>query len=174
MRRYFTIPFQIGFVCIALCLFHLSLFDGLFAWLFPDEIYASNCYNHLGLLACSKSYYLTTTINRITAGFNVCLMAKIVSWFNTPYIGWVSARWIFYLCIPISMALFFQSILKIPLRLSFIIALMISAVGLFVMFAFPLRSADLTSFEDALFTPFGLDLASYATATFTFLMLFAL
>lgn len=146
---------------LAVGCYYFSISDGLFYWFFPDELAASNSYNIYGILGCAKSYYLHTTINRITATMGVCWMAQTASLFSTPFLGWVFARLIFYVFIPISITYVLKAICHIPLKFSLIIALILSAMALF-----------LVSFD--VYYMFGLDLAIYATATISFFVLVAL
>lgn len=153
--------FYLILLLLAVGCYYFSISDGLFYWFFPDELAASNAYNIYGIWGCAKSYYLHTTINRITATIGICWMAQTASLFSTPFLGWVFARLIFYAFIPISITYVLKAICHIPLKFSLIIALILSAMALF-----------LVSFD--IYYMFGLDLAIYATATISFFVLVAL
>ena len=144
---------------LASACFYFSISEGVFSWLFPDELVPYNAYVGRGLFGCTKYYYLDTTVNRLSADFGICAMAGISTWFG-PYLGWAVARLAVYALIPLCLALLFKELLSVPYRLGLIAALLISSAAFFMN-----SQAD--------FYMFGLDLAIYGTLTFTFFLLFA-
>lgn len=153
--------FYLILLLIAVVSYYFSISDSVFYWLHPDEINPSNFYNVYGFWGCVKSYYLNTTINRVSAGFGLCGMAKTATLFSTPFLGWVFARFIFYTLIPISFAYVLKEICSISLKFSLTIAYLVSAMSLFLI------SSDI-------YIMFGLDLAIYAMVTVSFFALVGL
>lgn len=161
IQRYLSIVFYLICLILAAGCFYFSISEGLFAWFAPDELAVSSTYHNAGLLGCINTYYLHTTINRISADLGICLMAKNAVLWGAPFMGWALSRLFFYALIPISMALVLKELVKIPFKFAVILALIISTIGLFIL-------------SDGIFYMFGLDLAIYATATITFFLLVAL
>lgn len=157
MNRYF---FYTTCLFLSIACFYFSIAEGLFAWFHADELGALSVYNGYGLLGCTEHYYLNTTINRISAALGVCGMAGTTKLF-TPFLGWVLVRLVFYALVPVSMAFLLKEITRISFAYSLVIAFFISAIALFVM-------------SDSIYYMFGLDLAIYGAATFTFFILIAL
>jgi len=157
-----SIIFYVSWLLLAAACFYFSISEALFAWLAGDEFILYQTYNNTGwLFSCTKYYYLNTTVNRISADFVGCLMAKNATMFSTPYLGWVCSRLIVYICIPIALSFFLKEIFKIPFKFSLIIALFLSAIVFFVL-------------SNTGWYMYGFDLAIYGTATITFLILSAL
>lgn len=151
------LPFCFYATCLFLAAlsFYFSISDGLFAWLFPDEIAASNFYHTYGLFGCAKFYYFNTTIYRVSGDIGVCIMAKSTALFSTPFMGWVFSRFVFYAFIPLSMAFLLREIVKIPYKLSLTVAFILSATALFIISDVNLTSTDATFVSNS----YGLDLA---------------
>lgn len=145
----------------AVACFYFSLSKAVFFWFHADELAASRMYDSGGLIGCVKQYYLKTTVNRLSADLSVCFMAKTASLWASPYLGWVFARLLFYTLIPISMTYLIRSFSRVSLRISLIIAFLLASFVYFIL-------------SDDIYYMFGLDLAIYATATWTFFMLLSL
>lgn len=151
--------YAIIFIAAVACLY-FSIAEGLFAWLLPDELVAHNGYKVHGWLGCALYYYLDTTINRVGAAVNVCGMATLASWIGTPYLGWVVLRLVFYALIPICLAASIKTLTQATYQVSLVASLAVCSAGYFII-------------SHPTFYMFGLDLAIYATATFSFYLLVA-
>ncbi len=147
--------FSLSFFC-----FYFSISNGLFVWLFPDELAAHSRLLSSNTLDCAVGYYLTTTVNRLSADLAVCSAAKIASLFSTPFKGWVFSRLCFYLLIPITMGFFLKEVIKLPFKIAFSSALFISAIAVYML----LQNKDVSYL-------FGLDLAIYALLLSTYFIL---
>lgn len=152
--------FNATILLLAFGCFYFSISHGIFAWLFPDELAASSSCSVHGVLGCTKHYYLHSTINRVSAALAVCSMAKGAALFS-PYTGWAVLRLFFYTMLPLSISFLLKEMLIIPYKLGLAIACILTALTMFIL-------------SDDIFIMFGLDLAIYATATFTFFILVAL
>jgi hypothetical protein len=152
--------FACALIMLFLC-FYFSISVGLFLWLYPDEPAVSMSYHNFGFLGCVKNYYLHTTINRFGADINFCSMAMISHFFPTLYSGWVIARFVFYAFVPIAILFFFKKMLSMSYKSSLLAALLISALGFFML-------------NGTGFFLFGASLSIYVAATVTFILLVAL
>ncbi len=162
MRRCLPTIFYTICLILAIGCFYFTLSQGLFFWLHPDELILSQTYHTVGgLLACTKSYYLTTTINRLSADFSACLLAKGVTLFSTPYLGWIFGRLIVYVLITVSLAFALREVFKIPFILTLTATLLILTATLLAIL----------HYGPCLY---GLDLAIYGTATVSFFALITL
>lgn len=161
MKRFSTLFIYLICLTLAILSFYFSIASNLWIWFFPDELAAATFFNQNDLLGCTKFYYLYTTINRISAAYGVCGMAAGASFFEDPFLGWVSIRMVWYVLLPLSISFMLKNLLRLSFFSSNLLALIISSLSIFII-------ADSVSFM------FGLDLAIYLTATCSFFILLAL
>ncbi len=152
------------YLCCALlaaAAFYFTIAEALFAWFFPDEVNATNIVARNGFFGCIYHYYWFTTINRLTSAAGVCLMAKPSIMFDSPWIGWVIARFLGYIAAPSSLAFLLKKTFDLPVVLSAALAFFICTAAFYII-------------SDSAFYMFGLDLAIYAFSAATFFMLIPL
>ncbi len=155
--------FHAACLILAVLCFYFSISEALFMWFYPDELGPMNVLNGgTGIIGCTGSYYLHTSVNRLSADFGLCLMARTTEVFSSPYFGWIFSRLCFYGFIPLSISFLFNRIFSIEFKRSLILALILSSFAIFI----------LTDGETNYM--FGFSLAIYATATFSFFMLISL
>jgi len=159
-RKYLLTIFYGFSLIFAIACYYFTISEGLFGWFFPDELMLSKTVLLGSIYACTKTYYFHTTVNRLSADFAACLMAKGSTLF-TPYLGWVIGRLACYILMPVSIAFALKNITKIPFRYGLIPALIFSAGTILII-------ANYFSYM------YGLDLAIYATASVSFFVLVAL
>ena len=163
-RRYLSTTLYAVFLIFAIGCLYFAISEGMFAWLYPDELLASIWSNHYGILGCTKYYYAGTFQgHRVGEVFGVCLAAHAANMFSALFMGWAFVRLCFYALIPISMAFLLKEIVNLPLKFAFIVAFILSGIALFILFSLYAHQYI-----------FALDLAAYAAMTFTFFALIAL
>lgn len=153
-------------------LFLSSISHPLFVWFYPDEILAIMFYDDYGVFGCIKQYYNTTTINRLSASYAVCNIGWMASNVS-PFWGIIIGRFIMYFMIPISLYYLLISFNNINRLLTLSIALLISSFIFFILPYAPTGTSGLAEIDGQM-VMYGLDLAIYVVATFTFFLLIAL
>ncbi len=162
IRRHLPTIFYAICLLLAIGSFYFTVSETLLTWFFPDELILSQTYHRMGgIFTCTKAYYFHTTVNRLSADFIGCWMAKSAALFSTPFTGWVFGRMVVHIFIPVSVAFLLKGIAKIPFKFGLIVALILYSITLLII-------------ENYGYYLYGLDLAIYGTATATFFILMAL
>ena len=78
--------FHAACLILAVLCFYFSISEALFMWFYPDELWAMNVLNSgTGIIGCTGSYHLHTSVNRLFSNFGVCLMVRTTKIFSSPY-----------------------------------------------------------------------------------------
>lgn len=159
--------FQFFIVILSMLCFYFSINECLFDWFGPDELAAIASVKRRGLIECSSNYYFNTTINRLSAAFGVCALAKNVLLFNSKYFGLILSRACYYFLIPFSVAVFLRHCLKIKNYLSYTLAFVTSSIAFFIISTLAETQSNIHADSSSLF---GLDLAIYAMGTISYFL----
>ncbi len=93
--------FHAACLILAVLCFYFSISEALFMWFYPDELGPMNVLNGgTGIIGCTGSYYLHTSVNRLSADFGLCLMARTTEVFSSHILVGYSLDYVFMVLFP--------------------------------------------------------------------------